>query len=212
MNELCHRCGGTGNDPEHSGACGECWAVNSTQREYDVVGDGFYAELCRLFDEHATRLHKVPGTFTHQLALVAADFTRKHIHTVATPSDEVAQRARVAGLEEAANRLKDYRLRCEQTGCELADKEDESSQRMYWRADGASDALETVEQEIRALTATDVRGTCTWTLDMKKHENAVWNTACGKSTYFSENLHPQIMKFCAFCGKSLVEAVKENDK
>lgn len=94
MNELCHRCGGTGNDPEHSGPCGECWAVNSTQREYDVVGDGFYAELCRLFDEHATRLHKVPGTFTHQLALVAADFTRKHIHTVATPSDEVNRQAK----------------------------------------------------------------------------------------------------------------------
>jgi hypothetical protein len=57
--------------------------------------------------------------------------------------------AHKAGMREAAEIAKDYRLRCEQTGCDLADKEDESSQRMYWRADGASDALEIIEGQIK---------------------------------------------------------------
>lgn len=59
--EPCHRCGGSGNDPEHAGPCSECWAVNSQAREYDVVGDGLYAKLCKLFDERSIKLHKTPG-------------------------------------------------------------------------------------------------------------------------------------------------------
>ena len=82
MNEPCHRCGGSGNDPEHDGPCSECWAVNSKAREYDVVGDGLYAKLCRLFDKRAEQLHHVPGAYTHQLALVAAEFTRQQIITL----------------------------------------------------------------------------------------------------------------------------------
>jgi len=80
--EPCHRCGGSGNDPEHAGPCAECWAVNSNAREYDVIGDGLYAKLCQLFDERAIKLHKTPGGFTHQLALVAAEFTRQQIITL----------------------------------------------------------------------------------------------------------------------------------
>lgn len=77
--EPCHRCGGTGNDPEHDGPCSECWAVNSAHREYDAVGDGFYARLCELFDNRADQLHHVPGAYTHQLALVAAAFVRREV-------------------------------------------------------------------------------------------------------------------------------------
>lgn len=54
--------------------------------------------------------------------------------------------------EACVGKVKDYRLKCEQTGVDLADKEDESSQRMYWRADGAADALEIVEGELSSLT------------------------------------------------------------
>lgn len=49
-------------------------------------------------------------------------------------------------------KVRDYRLKCEQTGVQLADKEDEGSQRMYWRADGAADALEIMEGELSSLT------------------------------------------------------------
>lgn len=53
-------------------------------------------------------------------------------------------------------KVKNYRLKCEETGTKLSDSEDESSQRMYWRADGAADALETVERELQSLTLDQV--------------------------------------------------------
>jgi len=46
-----------------------------------------------------------------------------------------------------------------------------------------------------------------WTLDMKRGrgEKAAWTSACGKSTYFTEHMHPEIMNFCPFCGKKLLQ-------
>lgn len=56
----------------------------------DVVGDGLFAELCALFDERAEKLHKVGGPFVHQLAVVAADFTRRKLANLRTVADRPA--------------------------------------------------------------------------------------------------------------------------
>lgn len=38
--------------------------------------------------------------------------------------------------------IREYQMQCEETAAKLADDESETGQLMYWRADGASDALE----------------------------------------------------------------------
>jgi hypothetical protein len=45
--------------------------------------------------------------------------------------------------------IADYMRRCEEAGSNLANSEDETSERMCWRADGAADALEHILQELR---------------------------------------------------------------
>jgi len=62
--------------------------------------------------------------------------------------DDASTSMRSACIEK----VKEYRLKCEQTGVDLSEKEDESSQRMYWRADGAADALEIVERELESVS------------------------------------------------------------
>ena len=47
-------------------------------------------------------------------------------------------------LEKAAQIVDEYRYECERTRMKFAEATDETSERIYWRADGASDALEIV--------------------------------------------------------------------
>lgn len=59
--------------------------------------------------------------------------------------------AKARDAEECKRIVLDYMAQCEQTGCDLSEKEDEISKRMYWRANGAADALEIVAQKIDEL-------------------------------------------------------------
>lgn len=82
------------------------------QKNIDVIGDGLFAELCELFDERAAKLHKTGGEFTHQLALVAADFTRRRL-TRSTTSDyrrvgDLILKIVRYGLEEDHNKFVNY--------------------------------------------------------------------------------------------------------
>lgn len=69
---------------------------------------------------------------------------------------EAAER-RGAEVERAAtvNILTEYMLTCEGTGCKLAEAEDETSVNMYWRADGAADALEHLIGILRSRSTTE---------------------------------------------------------
>jgi hypothetical protein len=66
--------------------------------------------------------------------------------SVAVAETRGAERER----ESIIKRLEVYMRGCEETGCKLADSDDEVSSNMYWRADGASDALEFLIGEIHA--------------------------------------------------------------
>lgn len=54
-------------------------------------------------------------------------------------------------IKTVARIMKAYIKQCEKTGCDLSEKTDETSNNMYWRADGAADALEAILQEILAM-------------------------------------------------------------
>lgn len=70
----------------------------------DVVGDGLFTELCALFDERAAKLHKVGGPFVHQLAVVAADFTRRKLANVRTTDRPAGEQDKCSVCDGYAHR------------------------------------------------------------------------------------------------------------
>jgi hypothetical protein len=75
-----------------------------------------------------------------------------------SPLPESPAQSRDEVIDNIATLLRDYMEKCEQTGCDLAEKTDEVSERMYWRCDGAADAIEHLINEVLALKGAKERG------------------------------------------------------
>lgn len=73
---------------------------------------------------------------------------REYLAKVVSEAEEEVKRVWV---ERCAKELDEYRRQCEQTATKLSEATDETNERMYWRADGASDALEALADRLRSL-------------------------------------------------------------
>jgi hypothetical protein len=82
-----------GGFPDHISRDGKAFYRDDTptvpvaEGEEPLSRDAHIENLINLFSRRAEELHKVPGAFTNQLAIVAADYMSKHTRAISSPVD-----------------------------------------------------------------------------------------------------------------------------